>query len=96
MAPPWVMSTRFCTDQPEILRSTDIPSLLGPEGFYNEYLQRHHGVSICKNKRRLHVKGSKNAAVACLGVVRKLLAEWRRREAASLIAENQEEAGTEP
>lgn len=82
-------------EQPEIRRSTDVPGRFLDRllGSYIEYLQRHHGVIIYRNKRRLHIKGSKDAVVACLGELRELLTEWRRREAAeaaALIAENQE------
>lgn len=88
-----VTSTHTGTeDKPEIRHSLDVAGrflgrLLGPEGCFIEYLQLHHGVTIFRNKRRLHIKGSKDAVVSCLGDIRTLLAEWRRQEAAALIDE---------
>lgn len=53
---------------------------MGLEGCFLENLQLHHGVNIFRDKRRLHVKGSKDAVVVCLGEIWALLAEWWRQE----------------
>lgn len=65
--------------------------LVGPGECFLEYLQRRHGVSIYRVRRKLHVKGLRNAVMACLEDLKAPLGEWRRREAAAVAAASESE-----